>query len=329
VEGVAVRARAADAVAAKAEAIADGQARALSIVLERLTRAADHARLPKVAPERLESMIVKFSLRDERTSGTDYLASLTFHFDPPAVRRLLSSAGIPHTDRQAPPILVVPIYREGERFAFAGRNPHLDAWRGFDLENRLTPLRLPEGSVVDQGIDPNAVLARDVDAFAALRHLYRTQGVLIGLCETDPQHSQFTCSLEGAGPAGPLLLSERFAGGSDPHAVAQAAIGMFLVEIEEQWKSASAARGGGLAGARVGTPIRLRVSFAGLGQWQALRARLSGLPGVGGVEVERFDGYSARLTLYYAGGGGDLAAQLAGFGMELAYAGDHWVLRSY
>lgn len=329
VEGVAIRAHAEDAVTAKQAALADGQARALAIVLQRLTRASDAEFLPQVPADRLDAMIVNFSVIKEQTSATDYAATLTFRFDPAAVQALLASAGVPYTDRQAQPILVVPIYREGERFYFLDNNPHLDAWRTFDLVNTLTPVRLPEGNVADQGVDPDAVLARDFDALAALRYLYRTDSVLIGLCETDAAQTEFTCSLEGSGPAGPVALKESFAGGSDPLAVAQAAVGSFLAQIEEQWKESQAARPDGVTGAAVGAAVRLSVTFAGLSEWQALRARLAGLPGVGGIEIEALNARGALLSLHYAGTGEELAGIFAGAGMELANAGDHWVLTSY
>jgi hypothetical protein len=329
VEGIAVEAHAADAVTAKQAAMADGAARALAIVLQRLTRDADRARLPQVPPERLDATIANFSIGKERSSATAYIATLTFRFEPAAVQDLLASAGVPYTDRQAPPILVVPIYREAGRDFYMDGNPHLDAWRNFDLVNTLTPIRLPEGNVADQGVDPGEVLARDSGALAGLRYLYGADSVLVGLCETDAAHGQFTCSLEGAGPGGPVALKESFAGGSDPLAAAQAAVGSFLAEIEEQWKTASMMQPGGFIGAGLGAPIRLSVSFAGLAQWQALRARLAGLPGVGRIDIEALNARGALISLYYAGSGEQLSGVLAQAGMALADAGDHWVLTYY
>lgn len=329
VEGIAVEARAADAVTAKRAAFADGQARALSTVLRRLTLASDRARLPQPSPDNLDAMISSFSIGSEQTSATSYSASLTLRFEPDAVRALLASAGVPYTDRQAAPILVVPLYREGERDFFMADNPHREAWRSFDLANTLTPILLPEGNVADQGVDPDAVLARETGALAGLRYLYGTDGVLVGLCETDAAHSRFTCSLDGNGPAGPLALEASFAGGSDPLAVAQAAVGSFLAEIEEQWKTASLTQPGGFIGAGTAAPIRLQVAFDGLRQWRALRDRLAGLPGVGRINIESLNARGAFISLYYVGSGEELADSLAYAGMVLANAGDHWVLTSY
>ena len=329
VEGIAVQAHAADAVTAKEAAVADGQARALAIVLQRLTRASDREFLPQVPADELGTMIVNFSVVKEQTSATDYAATLTFRFNPAAVQTLLVGAGVPYTERQAPPILVVPIYREGERYFFIDDNPNLEAWRTFDLVNTMTPVRLPKGNIADQGVDPDAVLARDIGALTALRYLYGTDSVLVGLCETDAANSRFTCSLDGAGPAGPVALTESFAGGSDPVAVAQAAVGSFLAQIEEQWKIQTMTGPGGLSGVIEGVPVRVRVSFDGLQQWQALRARLAALPGVSEIEIEALNARGALLSLYFAGTGEQLADMLARDGMVLANAGDHWVLTSY
>jgi Uncharacterized protein conserved in bacteria (DUF2066) len=329
VEGIAVQAHAADAVTAKAEAVADGQGRALAIVLQRLTRASDRGLLPQVPADELAAMIVNFSVVKEQTSATDYAATLTFRFNPGAVQNLLVGAGVPYTDRQAPPVLVVPVYREAERVFFIDDNPYLEAWRTFDLENTLTPVRLPKGDAADRDVDPEAVLAGDYDVLAALRYRYGVDGVLVGLCETDAAHRRYTCSLDGAGPAGPVALKESYAGGSEPVAVAQAAIGLFLARIEEQWKNQTAAAPGGMSGVIEGVPLRVRVSFSGLQQWQALRARLAGLPGVSGIDIEALNARGALLSLYYAGTVEELADLLARDGMELANAGDHWVLTPY
>lgn len=329
VEGIAVEAHAADAVTAKQKAFTEGQARALAIVLQRLTRASDRTFLPQVPAGELGAMIVNFSVVSEQTSPTDYAATLTFRFNPSAVQTLLIDAGVPYTDHQAPPILVVPVYREGERTFFLKDNPYLDAWRSFDLVNTLTPVRLPNGNMTKQGVDLDAVLAHDNAALISLRYLYSTDSVLVGLCETDQAHSRFTCSLEGAGPAGPVALKESFAGGSDPVAVAQAAVGSFLAQIEEQWKGQITTGPGGLSGVIEGVPVRVRVTFDGLQQWQALRARLARLPGVSEIEIEALNARGALLSLHYAGTGEELADVLARDGMLLANAGDHWVLTPY
>jgi len=326
VDGLAVQATDKDAVAAKAAAVADGQAQALRIVLQRLTRSADHARLPQVEPDRIEQLLANFSILSEQTGPTQYGASLSFRFEPAAVQNLFRQNSIPYTDTQAERILVVPVYRKGDQFFFTGDNPHLDAWRTFDLQNTLTPIVLPADDVSTHGIDPNAILARDADTLTALRYLYQVENVLIGLCEHGGAQGAFTCTLEGGGPLGPLTMSASFAADSDPLAAAQAAAGAFLARIEEQWKERNAVLQGAQGGLREGVPIPVRVSFSTLGEWQALRARLARVPGVNDIEIQALQARGALLSIYFSGLADQLAEILAREGMVLSNAGDHWTL---
>lgn len=328
VAGVAVRAHADNAVAAKEEAVAEGRARALQIVLRRLTRAADFDRLPQVGPAEAEALVAYFGIESEQTSATDYIAALSFRFEPAAVQALLSRAGIPFTDEQAAPSLVVPVFRQGEEFSLDRANPVMEAWSTFDLVNTLTPVRLPQASIADNGIDPNAVLARDADTMSTLRYLYRVDSVLVSFCETDRDGTYFVCTLEGAGPVGPVSLREEFSGGSDPLAAAQAAVGAFLASVEDAWKARNIARRGGAAGFAEGVPVAVAVSFSGLGEWQHIRGRLVALPGVSNVEIRSLNARGALLSVYYAGSEDQLAGAVAGAGMSLSRAGDHWVLHA-
>lgn len=327
VEGLSVEATAEDAVTAKAKAVAEGQARALEIVLQRLTRSEDHPRLPKVEPKKVEQLIANFSVLGEETGPTRYAASLRFRFEPAAIQNLLTGLSIPFTDTQAAKVLVVPIFRQGENYVFIGDNPHLQAWRSYDLENTLTPILLPGDDVSGHGIEARDILAREVDAMSALRYLYRVENVLIALCGEDANQGVFACTLDGDGPLGPLDLQQSFAAGSDPLAAAQAAVGTFLASIEEQWKERNAAQHGSQTGIREGVPIPVRVSFTSLGEWQALRGRLSRVPGISDIEIQALNARGALLSVYYSGLAEDLAAVLASEGMVLSNAGDYWMLQ--
>ena len=95
VPNLAVDATAADASAARDQAIADGEQRAFAIVLQRLTLAADRNRLPKLSAAKLQELVQGFEVAHERSSGVRYLADYTFHFRPDAIRGVLRQAGIP------------------------------------------------------------------------------------------------------------------------------------------------------------------------------------------------------------------------------------------
>lgn len=328
VAGVFVRETADNAVAAKERAIAEGQARALQIVLQRITHSSDHARLPQVPPERVQDYVAFFGLDDEQTSATTYTASLNFRFEPSSVRQLLEQHGIYYVENQAPPAFVVPVFRMGGEIVFAGNNPVLQAWQSYDVHNTLTPVKLPAGDVTEHGLAPRAVIAREPDAMSTLRYVNDTQYVLIALCEAEDADARITCSLRGNAPVGEVDLEESYAGGSDPLAVAQSAAGSFLGVLEDRWKDQGGRLSFDQGGAPTGIPVQVRVAFSGLAEWQALRGRLSELPGVSGIEIVSLNARGAMLSVYYAGTGWQLSDALAATGLNLSDAGDHWVLQA-
>lgn len=324
VKGVAAQADAADAVKAKAKAMAEAQARALDIVLKRITLAQDHARLPLVEKAQVDALVGGLSVDQEQTSSTRYVAKLSFSFDRDGVQQLLRNANVPFSDAQAPIVLVVPVLKNADGVTLAPGNPVAQAWRAFDLTNTLTPVRLPQDNVAEQGISAEGVLAGDPDAMSALRYLHQVEQVLINVCESG-QGDQVVCTLKGSGPMGDIDLQERFAGG-DVMAAAQGAAGAFLAQLEERWKARSASV---LSGNRDGTPVQMLVGFSGLAEWQQIRARLSKVPGVTDIEINALNARGALLTVYYAGASEDLGFALANANMELLQDGPRWQLRVY
>ena len=166
-----VQAQAADAVTAKAQALADAQQGAFRSLLKRLVPVTAYMRLPKVPLARVQDMIAGFSVRSERNSSTEYLANYDFEFQPRAVREMLRSNGLFYVEDIAPPTVLVAAYgaaKEGVAAVASGvaakgvKTPaatvaaslpaHLaaaraapqwsKAWADLDTENTLAPLRL-------------------------------------------------------------------------------------------------------------------------------------------------------------------------------------------
>jgi uncharacterized protein DUF2066 len=325
VSGIEVEAAAENAVIAKETAIAEGRVRAVRLMMQRITATQDHANLPEIPPEELELMINGFSVDREQAGQTSYSATLTYHFVRQAVQDALLRVNIPFSDREAAPTLLIPIYQQGEQFFLFENNPHLEVWRALRPENQLTPFILPKGDESDMAIDPNALLARDIDTMSGLRFRYQIQNILIALCVTDANMSRFDCELDGGGPTGPITLRQSYTG-DDPAAVMTAAALAFVADLEDQWKSGNLTS---VPGSQAGEPVQAAVSFGGLREWQQLRARLVSLPEVSEVEVKALNPRGAILVLYVTGGVGALAGALSPFGYELAYAGGTWVIRPF
>ena len=75
VSGIPVDATAADAVAAREEALLQGQIEGLRRLLRRLVPAEEHDRLPAVGAGQIQGYVANFEIADERVSADRYLAS--------------------------------------------------------------------------------------------------------------------------------------------------------------------------------------------------------------------------------------------------------------
>ena len=86
---VKVDATADSSAAARDLARIDGQRKALTLVIDRLSGSPDSAKLPKLDDKAITDMVESFEVANERMSAVRYLADYTFHFRPSKVRRLV------------------------------------------------------------------------------------------------------------------------------------------------------------------------------------------------------------------------------------------------
>ena len=98
-----VEARADNAVAAKNQALADGQQAAFRSLLKRLVPVTAYPRIKSARPIKAGDLIDGYKVRSERNSATHYIASLDFSFQSKAVRDLLRRKASPsRTSRRRP-----------------------------------------------------------------------------------------------------------------------------------------------------------------------------------------------------------------------------------
>src|SRR5690242_19935283 len=98
VNTVRVDATAESAQTARDAAMAQGRPQAWTRIFRRLTPQSQWARQPRLADAQLFRLIRSFEVAGERRSTTRYLADVTFHFNPVAVRQTLRQAGISFTE---------------------------------------------------------------------------------------------------------------------------------------------------------------------------------------------------------------------------------------
>ncbi len=334
-----VEARAADAVAAKEKAIADGQQAAFRSLLKRLVPVTAYRRLDPLRDTRAADLIEGFAVRSERNSSTEYIASYDFSFQPDGVRRLLEQAGIPFLDRQAEPVTLVPVYRAPgtgagaqEPFSEArGSDAWLYAWKALDLANTITPISLKPAKA-ESRTDVKAVAEGDSSATRAFASDYQSGTIVLALLEPDPGNRRVRVTLAGQDAAGPFKLQRNYRlDGTDLAYTAELSAVISLAVIEGRWKATSTRGQGVGSGGEMRTPdqagaLRIAVEFSGMTEWQVISRQLAQTPDVADLEVEGLSARGARLALRYPGGGERLAGALAEHGLTLRSAGGGWVL---
>ncbi len=334
-----VDAQAANAVAAKKQALADGQQSAFRSLLKRLVPVTDYDRLKRLSALKASGFLEGVAVRSERNSSTRYIASLDFSFRPDSVRAVLQQEGIPFIEEQARDVIVVPVVRnpDGSIEAGAASRAWTAAWKSLDQEHTLTPFSL---QAVKSQIHPDT-LKLAVDGRGGAERIlageYGSPYVILAIADPDPATKRLNVTLYGLDAVGGLSLrrSYRISDGDTAYAMELAAV-VGLGVLEGRWKvrkapplaastyapAYSSSPSGG------GTQVTMRAQYQSLSEWSEMRRQLLNLPGVEDVRIEAESARGADLTLRYPGGAPELASALYGRGLALENGTDRLILRS-
>lgn len=343
-----VDATAKDAVAAKEKAHAEGQQAAFGALLKRLVPVTAYNRLDNLKSVKAANYVDGVSVRSEQNSSTRYIASLDFSFQADALRDLLSREGLPFVEDQSPRIVLVPVTAEthdGKVLYKAASGSWAQVWRGLDLDNTLTPLKIePLLPVLNEGTIA-AALNGDDSAERILTSEYKAEYVLFAVAEVEQGGKQLDVTIAGIDAAGLVSWRREYKvpDGDVSYAMEVASV-ISQGVLEGRWKVAKleGSAGGGAFGA-AGSPshfgggmtgggglaVQMSVMFSSPEEWDELRGRILDLPGVDDVRIGTVSAYSAEVTLLYPGGGANLAQAFASQGLALTDGGaGYWTLSS-
>jgi hypothetical protein len=330
VSGIEVDASAANAVAAREQALAAGQREGLDRLLRRLVPADEHRRLPAVGSLDIDRFVQNFEIADEELSSTRYLAQLTVRYDPEAVRELLQNSSLSFAETRSAPLVVLPLYQgpDGARL-WPDDNPWWQAWADNLDPERLLRLVLPLGDLEDMaGLSVEQVEARDPAALDALAARYGSEDLL--LVTATPQ-----VTADPAQPPAVRLTMERVGQveQTNPPETLRARPGQSLEELlaeavrgvqdslDERWKQANLLRFDQAGLMVVDIPI------AALSDWVGISRGLESLPEVSQVQVAAFARDNVRAQIRYIGDQFRLEQALARLGLALSREGESWLLR--
>jgi hypothetical protein len=334
VDGLAVDQTAETAAAAREAALAEGQARALRRLMQRLTVSVDWPRLPKLSGADVAELVQAIEIENEKTSAVRYLAELTVSFKPESVRRLLQANDIPMAETPGLAVLVLPVYREpGALLLWDEENPWLAVWmaRGGDRQ-ALRPVVVPVGDLQDLvAVSAQQAVAGDAVALAAIAERYGASGAIVLLADVAaalggaaPQvtvwalrHDESLGVAETIAQLPPVPLAED----GDRQAQLAPLAEQILQAMQDRWKEPR------LLQFDQQNEMQVRIPLDGLDDWIAVRRRLQAVPAVRDSRLVQMRRDEAQVALRYVGDPQRLRLLLAQGDLELEQGLDDWVLR--
>jgi hypothetical protein len=341
---VTVDATAETAAKARDAARLDGQRRALTALVERLSGTGPAAKLPKLDDKAIGNLVASFEVANERMSAVRYVADYTFHFRPAELRRVLRNAGIaladdagkpadpnkPQEVSKPPPdtgkpLVLLPVYQAGPTVRlWDDPNPWRDAW---DRQPPTARLAIPLGDAGDiAAVDADKARAGDAEALTALARRNGGDDAVVALAAIRGQPDK---------PGGVDLTIRRYrdgqlidsrnaaltanAGESESDLLGRAR-GAVTALIESGWKKET------LAGYDQQGSLTAVLPITGLDDWVRARERLVAVPAVRKVAVVALSRQEATIEIGYVGSIDQLKAGLAGIGLDLVRGDPLWRL---
>ena len=331
VRGVKVDVTDKDAATAKVRAIQEAQMKAFHTLLSRIADEDAWRQLSKLGPRKIGRMMSSLSIEEEHTGARRYIGRLTIRFRPARVRQALQSIGKGVITRQAPKILIVPVWRTPDGPLLWEDNPWRRAWSAMQSESALVPIVVPVGDMTDrQTLSADEALEGDEARLGALRLRYDVDSVLVAVAEPIDENGVHAV-MTGDSPVGRIAFDKVYtAPGEGLDAAARLAAERFHSVMTSKWKKkVSAERAAKARAAATATTLPVIVPFRSLREWQSLRARLVTTPGVVNVDVSSLSGNGAEIVLTSRLPLESLRAALQQSRFQLLRSGPRWVLRAF
>lgn len=353
VERVSVDVTAANAVAAREQALDEAYAKALDILVERLGASRPRGINPADLSQSIE-------IADERVTAVRYSANVTVQFDQRRVNSALGRGGSgygggfsgggvgeqPASGGPAPPpmpvgtpILVLPVYEwSGSRILWETSNPWYQAWSRAEPKILTGQAALPPGSGADRDLTVDQALAGDR---SAILRLARDRGaenavVVLGRYAVDFAAGQPSFDIVAAG-YGPQLDGRRanLQVPGDPNSfvddLAAKAVAATVARIDETWRPGMpvAAPAEGDRMVRPTGPERdviMTVPLQGPADLARTRGAIAGLPMVTQDQVVSLSRGRVVLRVRYAGDTDMLRIALRDAGYSVTSGSDGWLV---
>jgi hypothetical protein len=336
VTGVEVDVTDKDAASARTRAIIEAQVKAFYILAERLGSSEAAQRLAGMDARDIGRMLRSLSIEEERSAPGRYIGKLTVRFLPGKIREAFGQHGIEVVEDQAPPIVILPLWKGPDGAVVWEENLWRKAWLDLKAEQSVVPIIVPLGDLEDtSAISADEVLAGDAIKLESLMLRYEAKAILVAVAEPDPEGG-IHAVMQGDSPLGRINFDKTYTsedGGLE--SAAAVAARRFDEVMLEKWRSvkikmAAEARARAEAERQAthsSASLAVAVPFSGIHQWNGIRARLLATPGVIGVDVSTIAQNGAVIQIAYLDSVETLQSALSGSGLRLVRAGGTWVLQ--
>lgn len=328
VADVPVDVTATDANQARDQALNAGMRDALVRLLRRMAPQETYSRLPQPNPRDLSALVYGIEVKNERTSPTRYLATVTVSFKKDAIRALLQRTGIPFAETASRPVLILPVYAAaGATLLWDDPNPWRQAWGALGVRDSLSPMVLPRGDLADIAtLGAAQAAAGDRARLNAIAGRYGVEDVLVAQAtlrnEIGSRIPSIDVVLRRLGPSGEGTSIESYRG--EPQESLQQlmtrAVAAIASGIEERWKRDTLLAFGNE------NRLSATVTLTTLQDLVAVRQRLEAAPEIRAIELSEVSGTSAQVMVRYFGDPSRLALALAQSGLVLSQNGGFWTL---
>ncbi len=324
IKGVKVDAKSKTASEAKIKAMQQGQVAAFRKLINRLSSSPQAQTLLKLPAAEIGRLVRGISVTEEKTGPKRYIAELNISFQPAAVRSLMNQFSIPFSDKQADPVLILPVYIEdGRAILWDDPNPLKTAWGNIDTDAFLLPVVLPIGGIEDiQAISADEALEGNADSLAAIKERYKVSDVFVFVGEFNKAKTRLRVTLSQLSAGGEVQMDESFTGSPENVVeVAQKAAARYLSELERRWKEVETSEP-----EVTGERLLVTVPFSSFREWKGIRSRIMDTEGVLRMDIRALSQRGAVVFLTYAGETFDLEDRLSQQGLLMRDMGDGWVL---
>jgi len=298
IQGIAVDKTAGSASAARVLAVAEGQNRAFSTLLRKLTPKSYHGDLPTLSDSDLAPLVRGIQVRNEKTSPTRYLADLTVEFNRGLILPILTARDIPYSESISKPLLVLPVFEDrGVKNLWDEPNPWRDAWvEIFDsgkgpegnlkrqddwAQVALLPISVPSGTLEDMKMVTvdDAVYLRE-EAVRQISAEYGASAVLVAYASLQNQNGirRLDISYQRSDLMMPAVI-ESFTGGDTDRDIYRAAIFDVIENLQESWKDQN------ILDRNIENRLAVSTSITGLKEWLNIQSKTRSIPAVQQLKV--------------------------------------------